>query len=67
MDKLLALLKLDALQGYRTYVIAATLIVLVLIEKGAGIDLPGVDFGDDWLAFILAALGLGAARAKYTE
>ncbi len=48
--------------GYRTYIIAAVL-VLVVVEKGLGIDVPGVDVGSDWLPQILAALGLGTLRA----
>ena len=49
--------------GYRTYVIAAVLILVVVVEKGLGIDVPGVDVGSDWLTQILAALGLGTLRA----
>lgn len=56
-----AVLKFGA--GYRTYIIAATLILVVTVEKGLGIDVPGVDVSGDWLTHILAALGLGALRA----
>lgn len=49
--------------GYRTYIVAATLILVVIVEKGLGIDVPGVDVGSDWLTQILAALGLGTLRA----
>ena len=49
--------------GYRTYIIAAVLILLVVVENGLGIDVPGVDVGPDWLTQILAALGLGSLRA----
>jgi hypothetical protein len=49
--------------GYRTYIIAATLILVVIVEKGLGIDVPGVDVGSDWLTQVLAALGFGALRA----
>ena len=44
--------------GYRTYIIAAVLVLVVVVEKGLGIDVPGVDVGSDWLTQILAALGL---------
>jgi hypothetical protein len=47
--------------GYRTYIIAAVLVLVV--EKGLGIDRPGVDVGSDWLTHVLAALGLGTLRA----
>ncbi len=49
--------------GYRTYIIAAVLILVVVVEKGFGIDVPGVDVGPDLLTQILAALGLGTLRA----
>lgn len=56
-----ALLQFGA--GYRTYIIAAVLILVVIVEKGLGIDIPGVDVGSDWLTQILAALGLSTLRA----
>jgi len=49
--------------GYRTYIIAAVLIICTLAEKVLGIDIPGVDVGQNWLETILAALGLGTLRA----
>ncbi|MCW2314485.1 hypothetical protein M2322_000005 [Rhodoblastus acidophilus] len=49
--------------GYRTYIIAAVLVLVVVLENGLGIDVPGVDVGSDWLTEILAALGLGSLRA----
>ena len=39
---------------------------VVVVEKGLGIDLPGVDVGSNWLTQILAALGLGTLRAGIT-
>lgn len=49
--------------GYRTYIIAVTLVLVVLVEKGLGIDVPGVEVGSDWLTYVLGALGLGTLRA----
>lgn len=49
--------------GYRTYIIAAVLILVVVVEKGLGFDVPGIDVGSDWLSHVLAALGLGTLRA----
>jgi hypothetical protein len=60
-----AVLQLGA--GYRTYIIAAVLVLVVVVEKGLGIDMPGVDVGSDWLTHLLAALGLGTLRAGITE
>ncbi|MFM8700007.1 MAG: hypothetical protein ACKOC1_01215 [Hyphomicrobiales bacterium] len=42
------------------------LVLVVVVEKGLGIDVPGVDVGSDWLTQILAALGLGTLRAGIT-
>jgi hypothetical protein len=52
--------------GYRTYIIAAVLVLVVAVEKGLGIDVPGVDVGSDWLTHVLAALGLGTLRAGFS-
>lgn len=51
------------LNGYRTYVVAATLLLIVIVEKGLGFDIPGVEVGTDWLLLVLNALGLGTLRA----
>jgi hypothetical protein len=51
------------LQGYRTYIVAASLLLIVIVEKVLGIDIPGATVGDDWLFVILNALGLGTLRA----
>lgn len=51
------------LAGYKTYIIAATLLLVVAVEKGLGIDVPGVDLGNDWLLVVMNALGLGSLRA----
>jgi hypothetical protein len=51
------------LSGYKTYAVAAVLLIVVAIEKGAGLDVPGVELSEDWLLVVLNALGLGALRA----
>jgi len=55
------------LQGYKTYIVAAALLLLVVVEKGLGFDVPGVELGDDWLLILLNAAGLGALRAGVTK
>jgi hypothetical protein len=50
-------------EAYRTYIIAGVLLLIVIAEKGLGIDIPGAEVGDDWLFVILNALGLGTLRA----
>jgi hypothetical protein len=52
--------------GPNPKVIAAVLLLVVAVEKSLEIDVPGVDFGSDWLTQILAALGLGMLRAGIT-
>lgn len=50
--------------GYRTYIIVFAVLLCVIIEKAFHIDIPGFDPGEDWLGFVLGALGLGALRAS---
>lgn len=49
--------------GYRSYLVAGTILMIVAIERVLGIDVPGVMLDDAWLTHILAAFGLGALRA----
>lgn len=51
-----------ALDGKKTYVIVATMIALVALEKFAGIDIPNYDPGPNWMNDILVAAGLGTLR-----
>lgn len=51
------------LSGYKTYIIVATFLVCVGLEKFVGFDIPGFSVGDDWLAMVLGMLGLGTLRA----
>jgi hypothetical protein len=57
---------MNFLAGYKTYAVAAILILVVAAEKGLGLDVPGVELQDDWLLVVLNALGLGALRAGIT-
>ena len=50
-------------KGYKTYLVAAALAVIVVIERGIGIDVPGVTLGDDCLLILMNAAGLGTLRA----
>jgi hypothetical protein len=50
-------------KGYRTYSISVSLLLVVLVEKGMGFDIPGVEVGNDWLTLLLNAMGLGTLRA----
>lgn len=50
------------LNGWKTYLVAAALAAVVILEKGLGLDVPGVELGEDWLLVLLYAAGLGALR-----
>lgn len=52
------------LSGYRTYIIAAMLAAIALVEGVMGIDIPGAQLSGDWVATVLAALGLSTLRAS---
>lgn len=52
--------------GHRTYIIASVLVLVVVVEKVLGINVPGVDVATDWFTHVLAALGLGTLRAGIT-
>lgn len=49
--------------GYKSYLVAATVLLFVLVERGLGFDVPGLMLEDDWLSHVLAALGLVGLRA----
>ena len=51
------------LQGKKTYLVSAALLAVVAVEKGAGIDIPGVIVDDNWLFLVLNGLGLSTLRA----
>lgn len=56
------------LDGYKTYLIVAVMILGVFAEKIVGIDIPGFDVADDqWLAIILGALGIGTLRSGVSK
>lgn len=53
----------EALQGKKTYTIVGVFILIVALERFAGIDLPFIDIGDDWVDQLLIMLGIGTTRA----
>jgi hypothetical protein len=57
--------EIDMLQGYKTYIVAAMVAAIALIEGLGGIDIPGANVQSDWFTYILAALGLGALRSAF--
>jgi hypothetical protein len=50
------------LRGYKAYLVMAALLAVVVLEKGFGLDVPGVALGKDWMLVVLKAIGLGTLR-----
>lgn len=53
---------LTMIDGYKTYLVMAALLAVVVLEKGLGLDVPGVALGEDWMLVVMNAIGLGALR-----
>ena len=53
---------LAKLNGYKTYLVMAALLAVVVLEKGLGLDVPGVALGEDWMLVVVNAIGLGTLR-----
>lgn len=51
------------LNGYKTYIVAALLAIVGIVEGVLGMDIPGVEVSDNWFTILLEAAGLGALRA----
>jgi hypothetical protein len=51
------------LQGYRTYLVAAMVAAIAIVEGVFGVDIPGANVQSDWFTYLLAAMGLGALRS----
>ena len=51
------------LSGYKTYIVAAMVVAIAVVEGILGVDIPGAEMQSDWLTWIAGALGLGALRA----
>ncbi|UWQ77388.1 hypothetical protein [Leisingera sp. M658] len=47
------------LEGKKTYIIAAMILLSVFVERGLGIDVPGIEISDNWGLVVMNALGLG--------
>lgn len=42
--------------------VVVALLAVVVLEKGLGLDVPGVARGDDWMLVVMNAIGRGALR-----
>ena len=54
---------MESIQGKKTYIIAAVVALLGIVQGILGIEIPGVELGDNWIMTVLGALGLGTLRA----
>ena len=54
---------LDFTDGYKTYFVALMIVLIGVGEGLLGVDIPGVEVGDDWMQYIIAGLGLGSVRS----
>lgn len=51
------------LQGYKTYIIVVMVVAIALVEGVLGIDIPGAEMQQDWVNYVLGALGFAGLRA----
>jgi hypothetical protein len=58
---------LDLLKNKKMYGIALIVIAIGVAEGMFTMDIPGVEVGPDWFAWILAGLGLGATKAAISK
>jgi hypothetical protein len=55
------------LKGKKTYLTAAVLLVAVAVEKGLGLDVPGLTVDENWLVVVMNAIGLGSLRSALNK
>jgi hypothetical protein len=51
------------LTGYKTYIVAAMVALIALVEGFLGVDIPGAEMQNDWLLILAGAFGLGFLRS----
>lgn len=56
----------DGLKGWKIKGLSVGYIVLVVLEKVLGLDVPGFAPGDQWLTEIWVAIGIFAGRDTVT-
>jgi hypothetical protein len=55
------------LKGKKTYITAAVLLAAVAVEKGLGLDVPGLTVDENWLVVVMNAVGLGTLRSAISK
>ncbi len=51
------------LQGYKTYIVVLMVVAIAVCEGILGIDIPGAEMQQDWVNYVLGALGFAGLRA----
>ena len=57
----------DAVDGYKMYIVAFSVLLVVFVEKFMGWDVPGVEVGADWMNYVWVAMGAGAWRSAVAK
>lgn len=53
----------ELVDGKKTYIVLAIFVAGVVAEVFLGLDVPGFEPGENWLEYIMGALGLGGFRS----
>lgn len=48
--------------GSKTYITMAAVAIIAILEGYMGIDVPGAEMQDNWVEYILGAMGVGSIR-----
>ena len=51
------------MSGYRTYMLAAAGVIILVVRNGLGLEIPGIAPDPEWIVHALAFLGLGTTRS----
>lgn len=54
------------LNGNKTYLVMAALLAVVVLERGLGLDVPGVALGEDWMLVVMNAI-ISESRAELVD
>lgn len=53
---------LQMIDGDKTYLVMAALLGVIALDRGLGLDVPGVAVGEDWMLVAMNATSLGTLR-----
>ena len=58
---------LNAVSGYKTYIASGSIILIGIVAGPLGVEIPGVDIGDNWLNYIYAGIFGGTFRSAMKD